>query len=407
MIVDLIRRVFSSEGTERSRPLPVLALAAFLGTTALVAPAAAQMPNAGPPAVGIIVAAKMPITQTQQFIGRVEAINRVNIVARVTAQLQETPFTEGREVKKGEVLFRLEQPPYQAALDVNKALITQYEAQLRNATSTTERAQALLKTPAGQQSTVDAAVANQQALEAQILGAKAQLRTSQINLDYTTITSPIDGKIGRYAVTTGNIVGPNTGTLATIVSQDPMYVTFPVPSPQFLDLSKYYGSRGGFAAVRIKLKLPDGSTYDQEGKLNYVDPTIANGTDTVTLRGEITNPTVAGAKPGEINRRPLIDGEFVTVLLEGVEPIQVLAIPRGAVLTDQQGSYVYVVGKDDVAEQRRVQLGQTTPATAMVSAGLAEGEKVIVDGIQKVRPGAKVAPSPVPASPASGNGAAK
>lgn len=392
----------------RRLPLRALAFAALFAATTLslsIAPASAQMPNGPPPAIGFIVVKKTPITQTQQFIGRIEAVNRVNIVARVTAQLEETPFTEGAEVKKGDVLYRLERPPFEALVEANQATITQYEALLRNAKLTTQRAQQLLATPAGQQSSVDSALAQQQAYEAQILGAEAQLKTSQINLAYTTITSPIDGKIGRTAVTVGNIVGPTSGTLTTIVSQDPMYVTFPVPSPQFLNLNSYYAGKGGFNSVRIEVRLPDGTLYGPEGKLDFVDPSVASGTDTVNLRGEIPNPVIAGTKPGDLNRRPLVDGEFVTVLLEGAEPILALAIPRAAVLSDQQGSYVYVVGDDNTVSQRRITLGQTTPAVATVSTGLNEGDKVVVDGIQRVRPGAKVTPSPAPDTPAATNAA--
>ncbi len=405
-----VRRLFSSSASVAAYPsLPIMALAGLLASAAapylLVSPALAQMPNAPPPAVGFFLAKKTPITQTQQFIGRIEAINRVNLVARVTAQLEETPFTEGAEVKKGDVLYRLEQPPFQALVDSSQATIAQYEALLRNAILTTKRAQSLLASPAGQQSSVDSALAQQQAYEAQLLGAKAQLKTSQINLDYTTITAPIDGKIGRNAVTVGNIVGPTSGTLTTIVSQDPMYVTFPVPSRQFLNLGTYYAGKGGFNSVRIKIRLPDGTLYSQDGKLDFVDPSVASSTDTVNLRGQIANPVNPDAKPGDINRRQLVDGEFITVLLEGVEPILALAIPRSAILSDQQGSYVYVVGDDNTVTQRRITLGQSTAAIATVSAGLNEGDKVVVDGIQRVRPGAKVTPSPAPDAPAIANAA--
>lgn len=379
----------------RYSPFRLCVLAACM--LAATPPALAQMPGGGPPAVGVIVAKKQPVTQVQEFVGRIGAVNRVNIIARVTAQLEEAPFTEGSEVKKGDMLYRLERPPFEAQVESSQANIAQYEALLRNATLTTQRAQQLLKTPAGQQSAVDSALAQQQAYAAQLLGAQAQLKTSQINLDYTTIAAPIDGKIGRSAVTVGNIVGPTSGTLTTIVSQDPMYVTFPVPSRQLLDINAHFAGKGGFNAVVIRVRLPDGSVYGQTGKLDFVDPSVASGTDTIVLRGTIPNPLTANAKPGDLNPRPLVDGEFVTVLLEGVEPIVALSIPRSAVLSDQQGNYVYVVGPDETVSQRRIQLGQSTPAVAMVSAGLDEGERVVVDGIQRVRPGIKV--SAAPASP--------
>lgn len=369
----------------------------------LALPALAQMPG-GPPVVGYTVAEKKPVTQVQEFIGRVEAVNKVNVIARVSAELEEAPFKEGTEVKKGDVLFRLERPPYEAVVESAQASVDQFRALLRNATLTTQRYKTLLSGPAGQQASVDSALAQQQAYEAQILGAQAQQKTAEINLGYTTITSPIDGKVGRIAVTVGNIVGPTAGILTTIVSQDPMYVTFPVPSPTLLELGRMYAPKGGFNAVVLRVRLPDGTLYSERGKLDYVDPSVATNTDTVIVRGTIPNPLRKVSKAGDVSVRPLIDGEFVTALVEGVEPVVALAVPRSAVLSDQQGDYVYVIGPDDIVTQRQIQLGQSTAAIAMVSAGLSEGEKIVTEGIQRVRPNIKVAPQPAGPDPSKANG---
>ena len=357
----------------------------------------AQPAASGPPAVGIVEATKRPITETSEFLGRVEAVNRVNVVARVTAFLEKRLFIEGAEVKKGDELYRLERGPFEADLAAKKAQVAQLQAMLENARLTTERARTLLGGPAGQQSTYDAALANQRSLEAQVAAAQAQVQASLINLDYTDIRSPIDGKVGRTAVTEGNVVSPASGVLTAIVSQDPMYVTFPISVRAGLELRERYAPQGGLNAVVIKLRLPDGRLYDQTGKLDFVDNTIVQGTDTFTVRGVIPNTTLQNASAGGNPVRELTDGEFVTVLLEGVQPVEVLAIPRAAVLSDQQGDYVYVVGPDNKAEQRRIQLGQSTPTIASVISGLAPGDKVIVEGLQRVRPGQPV--SPAPASP--------
>jgi membrane fusion protein (multidrug efflux system) len=341
-------------------------------------------------------AVKRPITESNEFLGRIEATNRVNVVARVTAFLEKRDFADGAEVKTGDLLYELERGPFEADLAAKKAQVAQLQATLVNAKLTTDRAKALLSGPAGQQSTVDAAVATQQSLEAQIQAAQAQVDLSQINLDYTSIKSPIDGKIGRTAVTEGNVVTPSSGTLTTIVSQDPMYVTFPVSLREALQLRDRYATRGGFKAVVIRLRLTDGRIYDQVGQLNFVNNTIAQNTDTITLRGTIPNP-VLKALSANGTVRELTDNEFVTVLLEGVEPVEVLAIPRSAVLSDQQGEYIYVVGADNKAEQRRIKLGQSTSTVASVISGLSDGEKVIVEGLQKVRPGQAVAPGPASA----------
>jgi membrane fusion protein, multidrug efflux system len=357
----------------------------------------AQSPQGGPPAVGVVEAAKRPITESSEFLGRVEAINRVNVVARVTAFLDKRLFEEGAEVKNGDHLYRLERGPFEADLAAKQAQVAQLQATLDNAKLTTERARTLLGGPAGQQSTYDAALANQRSLEAQVQAAEAQVQASQINLDYTDIRSPIDGRIGRTAVTEGNVVSPGSGTLTTIVSQDPMYVVFPVPVRQGLELRARYTPQGGLGAVIIRLRLPDGRVYDQTGKLNFVDNTVSQSTDTVTVRGEITNSVLKNPSPTGGPVRELTDGEFVTVLMEGVQPVDVVAIPRAAVLSDQQGEYVFVVGPDNKAEQRRIQLGQSTPTIASVINGLAAGEKVIAEGLQRVRPGQAVAPEPASA----------
>ena len=186
----------------------LIAAAVAVGATTAIR---AQPAAGGPPAVGVVEAVKRPITETDEFLGRVEAVNRVSVVARVTAFLEKRLFREGAEIKAGDELYRLERGPFEADLAAKKAVVAQLQATLENATLTTERARTLLGGPAGQQSTYDAAIANQRSLEAQVQAAQAQVQASQINLDYTDIRSPIDGKIGRTAVTEGNVVSAGVG----------------------------------------------------------------------------------------------------------------------------------------------------------------------------------------------------
>ena len=233
------------------------------------------------PAVGVVRAERQQITETDEFIGRIQAVNRVALVARVTGFLEKRLFTEGAEVKKGDLLYQIEKPPFQAVVDAAQATVEQMEAQHRNAQLTLQRAQTLLSTPAGQQSNVDAALASERALAAQISGAQAQLETAQINLGYTEIRAPIDGKITSTSVTEGNVVLPTSGTLATIVSQDPMYVLFSISLRAGLDLRARYAAKGGYSAVVIKLRLPDGRIYDKDGRLDYGSPTVTENTDTI------------------------------------------------------------------------------------------------------------------------------
>jgi membrane fusion protein, multidrug efflux system len=374
----------------------VLVLMAFGGW--LAGSAAAQQP-AGPPAVGVVRAERQQITQTDEFVGRIQAVGRVTLVARVTAFLEKRMFVEGAEVKKDDLLYQLEQPPFQAQVDAAKANVDQLDAQHKNAQIALTRAQELLERSAGTQATADAALATERAFAAQIEGAKAQLKTAEINLGYTEIRAPIDGKISSTGVTEGNVVSATTGTLATLVSQDPMYVIFPVSQRAELDLRNRYAGKGGFNAVVLKLRLPDGRIYQQDGRADYVSPTVAENTDTITIRGVFPNPVLVSGQPEQPTVRELTDGEFVTVLVEGVQPITVLAIPRAAVLSDQQGDYVYVVDAQKRAQIRRIQLGQSTPSTAVITNGLSEGELVISEGLQRVRPGQEVSAGPATPTP--------
>ena len=381
-----------------------LGRAVITAAVLVAAPAVGQAPPGGPPAVGVLKVTKHPVTETDRFIGRIQATARVDVVARVTAFLDSYEFKEGDEVKKGQLLYRLEQPPFQATVQANQGSVEQFQAQLANANVTLQRANTLLNTPAGQQSTVDSAKATQGNVQGQLLTAQAQAKTAEINLGYTTITSPIDGKIGRTNVTAGNVVSPSSGTLATVVGQDPMYIVFPVSVRSVLELRDRYVPLGGFDAVRLRILLPDGKTYDQTGKLNFIDNTVSTNTDTLALRGTIPNPPLqTKGTTGVI--RELYDGEFITVLLEGAQPVDLLAIPQAAVLTDQQGSYVYVVGDDDKATRQNVQLGQTEPPEVSVLAGLKEGQAIVVDGLQRVRVGQPV--NPGPPAPSAADAAAK
>jgi membrane fusion protein (multidrug efflux system) len=183
-----------------------------------------------------------------------------------------------------------------------------------------------------------------------------------------------------------------------------MYVLFPVSSRVQTEIQKRYADRGGLNAVVVKLRLPNGSTYDQTGKIDYVEPSVSATTDTILLRARIDNPVRQAASEGQPVERTLVDGAFVDVRVEGIEPVMALGIPRKAVLSDQQGDYVYVVGEDKKVNQRRIQLGQSTPTVAVIAGGLKEGELVVTEGIQRVRPGIEVNPGPA-APPPSASGA--
>lgn len=379
-----------------------LGLLAILGLTSV--PALAQQQGGPPPAVGVTPATLRAVTETNEFIGRIQAVDRVDLQSRVTAFLEERLFTEGAEVNQGDVLFRLERPPFQAQLEQARAGVAEAQAQLQNANLTLGRAQSLLSTPAGQRSTVDNATAAARTAQAQLLSAQAQERQAQINLDYTEIRAPVSGRIGRASVTPGNVVTPSSGALATIVSQDPMYATFTVPVRTLLDLRQRYADRGGLDAAEIRVRLPDGSIYEHSGKLNFFDVEVGQDTDSITLRGSMPNPPLPAERGGG---RGLTAGMLVNVQLASAEPVQLLTIPRAALLTDQRGDFVYVIGAENKVERRAVRTGpQSTPLFASIAEGLKEGEQVVVDGLQRVRPGAVVSPAPVEAPGGNAGGSA-
>jgi membrane fusion protein (multidrug efflux system) len=328
------------------------------------------------PAVGVRPAALKGVSQSFEFVGRIKATDKVDVRARVEGFIEKVAFREGQDVKAGDLLYQLEQPPFQAQVNTAKASVAQFEAQYRNAQLTLERAQYLLKTVAGQQSNVDSALAAERALAAQIEGAKAQLQTAEINLGYTEIRSPIDGRIGRHAYTLGNLVNPASGVLATIVSQDPIYVLFPVSVRDLEIIREARHNEGGLTKIEIRLHLSNGREYPQRGVWNLTDPQVDQQTDTLIIRATVQNPD-----------RQLVDGQFVTVAIRERREAPRLVVPQAALQVDQSGYYVLVVDDQHKVEQRRIQTGPNRDTDVVITSGLKEGEKVIVDGIQKVRPG--------------------
>lgn len=366
-----------------------------LALAAIMSMGGAALAQQQAPAVGVVQAERRPITETDEFVGRVRAVNRVDLRARVTGFLEQVAFQEGREVKTGDVLFRLERPPFEAEVQRQRATVAQAEAELANAQIQLGRAQQLLRTSAGTQARVDDATAAERAQAAMLMAAQAALTTAEINLGYTEITAPVDGLIGRANVTRGNVVGPDSGILATIVSQDPMFVEFDVPTRVGSELRTRYEPLGGFSAVKVRIRYPNGDVHPAEGRLDFVDPQVNRSTDTYLFRASIPNPVIAGREPGSPGARNLLDGQITTVLLEGREPVQVLAIPRAAILQDQLGPYVFVVDAQSHVQVRRLKLGQSTAETAIVESGLEPGENVVLEGIQRVRPGQPVQAGPI------------
>jgi membrane fusion protein (multidrug efflux system) len=328
---------------------------------------------APPPAVTVVAVVKQDIKPTATFTGRVQARDKVELRARVEGFLQKRLFTEGQDVKEGELLFVIEQEPYKATISEIKANIEKAQAQLSLANVEFERASQLVARQTGTQQRLDEATAKQADARGELARLKASLEKAELQLSYTEIIAPLAGRIGRATVSVGNFVGPQSGPLATIVRQDPIYVSFPVTQREMLEVRK--DEKAGENPT-IYLKLADGTRYDQPGKVNFVDVTVNPGTDTVQVRAQFPNPD-----------RLLVDGQLVSVVVEEGTARTALLIPQRAIQIDQAGAFVLVVDSANKVEVRRVEVDQGPGSQLIVLKGLTAGEKVITEGVQKVRPG--------------------
>lgn len=360
-----------------------LIVSVLLLSFALAGPAYAQGGEPGAVAVGTVYAERKPIAKTADFVGRIEAIDRVEIRARVKGYLEAVLFKEGDLVKEGQPLYRIEKGLFEASVEEAAGALERAKAALTLAELQRKRAEELLAKAAGTAVARDQAVAEEEKAKGTIMIDEANLRTAKINLGYTDITAPITGKIGRTNLTKGNVVGPESGPLTTIVSQDPMYVTFPVSQREFLEAQDGSGERDA-KNIKVRIRFSDGSVYDRLGVVNFVDVTVDRTTDTVIARATIPNP-----------KGVLIDGQLVRVLLESGTPKEETVIPQSALIADQQGVYVFVV-EDGKATVKRLKLGAETGTDVVVEDGLSPGAQVIVDGLQNVRPGVAVRASPLP-----------
>jgi len=361
------------------------ALSGVLFAAALAAPALAQQtPPAAPPAVavGVVAAEKKAINQQADFVGRVTAVERVEIKARIEGYLEEVLFKEGDLIKAGAPLYRIEKGTYEAAVQQAQGELERSKASLTLAAVQRERAVELLSKGAGTVVARDQAVAAESQAKGAMLTNEANLRNAQINLGYTDIVSPINGRIGRSALTKGNVVRPDSGVLTEIVSQDPMYVEFPVSQRDFLQMQER-GNQGQIGSIKLRVRFANGKVYDQVGSINFVNVKVDRATDTILVRGDIPNPT------GQ-----LTDGQFVQVVLESGTPTEKVLIPQAALITDQQGIYVFAV-QDGKAVIKRVKTGGVSGAQIIVDEGVAAGDEIIVQGLQTVRAGAAVKASPL------------
>jgi len=336
---------------------------------------------APPPAVTVVKVAATEIKPTTTFTGRIEAKNKVDLRARVDGFLEKRLFAEGADVAESELLFVIEKGLYQAAVDQAKAALETAESTLKLADLDVDRQTQLFQRNVTAQATLEQATAKQGEARGNMLAQKAGLEKAELQLSYTDIKSPISGRIGRASVSVGNFVSPSNGALATVVSQDPIYASFPVTQREMLAVRKQQAEGKGSEYV-IYVQLADGSRYPGAGKIDFLDNTVNQGTDTVQVRAAFANPD-----------RILVDGQLVTVVVEEGKGESALLVPQQALQVDQTGPYVLVVDKDNKIQIRRVETDVTRGVNIVIRKGLAADELIVTEGIQRVRPGQVVAPT--------------
>jgi membrane fusion protein (multidrug efflux system) len=342
-----------------------------------------------PPPVTVIEVKTQTVPLSYQYAARITAFRQVDVRARVGGILLKRNFIEGAEVKAGDVLFMLDPATYQADVAKSKALLQQAEAQLSQTQREEKRTGSLFDQKVGSEKARDDAISARELAEALVASARAALQTAQLNLDYTSVTAPVDGITSLEQVSEGSLIGTSgdTGLLTSITQLDPVYVNFSFSDIEaaevrrLVDLKK---AKGEAPKLGVKISFGDGTTYNQDGVVDFTSSTIDVSTGTLQARAVVANPD-----------RRLLPGQFVRSTVTGVSLDNAIVIPEVALMQSPQGQFVYTVDKDGKAHVNPLTLGQKVGDQWLVLSGLGAGDKLITEGIMKVRPG-----SPVQATPA-------
>ena len=336
-----------------------------------------------PPAVSVYKIHTEQVGKHHEFVARTEAFKEADLRARVEGELIERHFKEGAIVKKGQLLFKIDPAVYEASLAQAKADLASKKSGEDNAIRNLKRAKELIEDGYISQSDFDRLTTEESQAKASVKAAQAALKKSELDLSYTEITAPFTGHIGKVNYNVGNIIGPGSDVLASLILTDPIYVSFQVDEGvylNYLQASKTINAAEQ-AKIDLSLRLPNNSDYDEQGKLDFADTTIEQGMGTVELRALFANPDGI-----------ILPGLFVTLIAESQSKHAMALVPQAAVQANQQGKFVLVVDENNTVKQRHVSLGRRINAMWVVTEGLSSDESVIIEGLQKVRPGVKVNP---------------
>ncbi|XHC11978.1 efflux RND transporter periplasmic adaptor subunit [Labrenzia sp. ac12] len=342
-------------------------------------------PAAPPPSVTVAKIASQDIRQSARFVGQVAAIDQVDLMARVKGFLEEKAVPDGSVVNKNDLLFTIEKAQYQAALTKAKADLASAKADAALKAADEKRDRDLRDKGHLSEAAYEATLAQKQQAEASVEAAQSSLQEAELNLSYTDISAPFDGQLGKTTYSVGEVVGPTTNSLASLISLAPVYVNFSVSEAQYLNAVKTHGINPADIqpdeSPDLKLVLPNGQDYNEKGKIVFIDNQVDTATGTISFRGQFDNKDIR-----------LISGTYVTVVLEAPKTETALVVPQAAIQRDQEGAFALAITSDKKVEQRYVTLGQQEGTDFVVSKGLKEGDEVIIEGLQKVRPGVVVNP---------------
>ncbi|HMH69410.1 MAG TPA: efflux RND transporter periplasmic adaptor subunit, partial [Pinirhizobacter sp.] len=358
------------------KPLPLRTSLLCFGLIALSACGKKQeAPKAPPtPEVGVVQAQLSSAPLVQNQVGRLSAFRTADVRARVPGILQKRVYNEGSDVKTGQVLFIIDPAPLQAELDQAQANLVSAQATALNNKAAADRARGLIGKNYVSRSDLDTAIANERTANAAVKQAQAAVQTARINLSYTKVESPIDGRASQQQVTEGALVGQGDTTLLTTVDQvDPLYVNFTVSIGDLATMRRA-AATGGVTLrdqdkATVTITLPDGSTYDEKGTLDFSDTQVNPSTGAVSLRAIIPN-----------KERTLLPGTYVTIAADLGEQNKVFLIPQAAVVRDTKGAYVMTVGGDGKVVRKNINAANTSGVNWIVTSGLAAGDQVIVSG---------------------------